>query len=83
MFSGLQSFLHVFTATFTLSPFCKQRWGQINPTPPREKKEVGGMEAALHTHRVGVGALVHLAEEAFAQDPSQCDVLPADPVVLD
>lgn len=85
MFSGLQSFLQVFTATLTRSPFCKERQGQLDPAPPGGVKEVGrdgGGGGAQHTHRVGVGALVHLSEEAFPQDPAQRDVLAADPVVL-
>lgn len=36
LFSGLQSFLQVFTATLTRSPFCKEKegWGLLYPTPP-------------------------------------------------
>lgn len=64
------------------SPLSASRDGSSSTPLLPGTEEVGGEEAVLQTHRVGVGALVHLAEEAFSQDPSQCDVLPADPVVL-
>lgn len=87
LFSGLQSFLQVFTATLTRSPFCKEkeRRGLLDPAPPPPKtaEEAGRAGGEQDAHRRGVDPLVDLSEEAFSQDPPQGDVLPGDPVVLD